>query len=156
MFGLMAISWTLWIPASNIPFATNNQEGYCTVFFVGSVLGLIMAIPFGKLLGGWGVALSLLLGDVVTNLWFVFREATRILSLPPTVYLRSTVQRAIIPTAASIVVAILIAQQHIQPASKLVLGGLTTILLFEWMSYCLMWNSQERKAFLHFIASLRM
>jgi O-antigen/teichoic acid export membrane protein len=150
-FGLLAISSTLWIPASNIPFATNRQERFCTAFFIGSVLAVIMAFPLSKFLGGWGVALGLLLSDILINLWFVFEEATRILSLPLSRYLRATVQRGIVPTVVAIAVAIFIAQWQTRPIIRLLLGGVMTTLIFGGVSYCLMWSLQERRALSRFI-----
>ena len=155
IFLLFLVFQAPWLSSSVFPAAFNRHKNLAVCFILSAVLGLGLALALVQPLGIVGVALGLLIADVLICGWFIPLDTCRILGDSVRKFWADTVLRGMPVIAIAWGAAWSLAQLKIPPILHILAIGGSIALVGIGLGYFLWLNSQEQRQMLSIGTALR-
>ncbi|NUO08523.1 MAG: lipopolysaccharide biosynthesis protein [Candidatus Brocadia sp.] len=154
VFLLYLVFQTPWLCSSVFPAAFNRHRNLAICYILAAILGLGLALILVQYLGIVGVALGLLIADILLCGWFIPLETCRILGDNIRKFWAETVLRGVPVIAIVWGAAWFLSLLNIPPILHILAVGSSTALVGIVLGYFFWLNSQEQRQALSLRASL--
>jgi O-antigen/teichoic acid export membrane protein len=145
IFLLYLVLQAPWLASSYFPLAFNHHKNITICYILSSALGLGLAVIMIQYLGIVGVALGLLIADILICSWFVPLETCRILGDSVRKFWADTVLRGLPVIVIQWGIVWYIYQLEVPPILRILAIGGSVGLVGIGLGYFLWLNSQERR-----------